>query len=316
MTPDIDIKSFYLKYITSAKKDAIEYRKHREEAKKIKEELYKYIDENKDIILDAYGIDVTKYELEWNKKYNDGEGLYNKCIRCANTISHDDVNKRHILQVIKYCNALRNEYKYARLTELSYKRENLNINQYRDYLGAFFNKVHKCVLEGHGYEFGYGIGTFIINRWKLLGKTKKKMDYQATKKRKEELLQKGYKLFDKLEATWYKHHNIPYDGVDYRVWRTEDYCYEVGFYNTTLFSRSALEYVNNEYINKFIRGMSYKELAEKVCKSVNDVYNLKADIKVKLSVLLNFDPNKYLNFIRNVEQDRSKFRANRSKNRQ
>lgn len=315
MVIDVDVRTFYINYIASAKKDAEEYRRLREEAKKIKEEFYKSADEYKNIILEAYNIDVTKYDLEWNqKKYNDGEGLYNKCIRYLSNISNDDYNKRYILQVIKYCNALRNEHKFTRLTQISYKRSNFSYKEYRDIVRTFFVKVHKCLLEGNGYEFGYGIGTILINRWNMYKTPRKMLDYIATNKRKKELLEKGVKLYDKLEAAWYKQHGIPYDGVDYRVYTSSTHYYEIKLFYSTIFKGSVI-YEHSEYISKNLRGNTFKEMGDKYCKCINDIYNLGVDLKVKLNILLYLYPNKYLNFIRNAEQDKYQFRPRDCKNR-
>lgn len=310
MVIDIDVKSFYLSYIKNAEKDAIEFRRNREEAKKIKEELYNYIDERKEVLKNAYNIDVTKHDSEWNKKtYTDTETLYNKLIKMAKlTLDTTNSDRVVLLQAIKYCNVLRNEYKFTQLTTLSYKRKNLKFTEYRDIVRKYFLKVHKCILEGMGYDFGCGIGVLTINRWKIVD-TKKKLDHHATNKRKKELLAQGVKLYDKLEAEWYKERNIPYDGVDYRVFINSDYLYEFRFYNTKIFTGTKLNYKHAEYVNSKLKGMTHKEIADTYCKSLEDIYNLPVDIRVKLNILLYLYPNKYLIFIRNVEQDRRKYRT-------
>lgn len=316
MISDIDAKGFYLSYIKNAEKDAIEFRRNREEAKKIKEELYAYIDERKDVLKNAYNIDVTKHDSEWNKKtYTDTETLYNKLIKASRLSYESDSNRVVLLQAIKYCNILRNEYKFTQLTNLSYKRKNLKFTEYREYLRRYFIKVHKCVLEGMGYDFSYGIGIFTANRWRV-DNAKRKLDHNETNKRKKELLAKGIKLFDKLEAEWYKERNIPYDGVDYRVFINTDHLYEFRFYNTRIFTGTKLNYKHTEYVNAKLKGMPFKEIADKYCKSLEDIYNLPVDIRVKLNILLYLYPNKYLIFIRNVEQNRRTYRTYYSQTRQ
>ena len=39
--------------------------------------------------------------------------------------------------------------------------------------------VHKAVLEGFGYKFNAGIGTYIINYYKIDNPTKKTIDFQV-----------------------------------------------------------------------------------------------------------------------------------------
>lgn len=315
MIPDIDRRSFYLRYISNAEKDAEEYRKQRETAKKMKEELYNYVNKYKDVLKDKYNVDVEKYELEWGKKeYNPGEGLYNKLIRYVSVIENNDPDKAIILQTIKYCNILRNEYNYTRLTELAYKRKNLTFSTYTRALNTFFTRVHKNLLEGNGYEFSYGLGTIVINRWKLLGNAKRKLDYQATRRRKEEILAKGGKLYDKLEAEWYKARNIPYDGEDYRVYMNADVVYDIKFYNTNLCTPRNFEYKPTNYIYSKYKDLTKNQIAE-LCNTLEDIYTFPCDLRTKLKMLITKYPNKYLNFVRNAEQNKYTYRPNYRKDR-
>lgn len=314
MMPDVDRRSFYLRYITNAEKDAEEYRKQRETAKKIKEELYNYVDKYKTILKSKYNIDVESYELEWGKKqYNPGEALYNKLIRYVSVIESTDPEKSILFQAIKYCNALRNEYNYTRLTELAYKRKNLSYKGYTYALNIYFMKVHKCLLEGNGYEFSHGLGVMMISRWKLGNNAVKKLDYAATKKLKQEILNRGGKLYDKLEAEWYKKRNIPYDGEDYRVFSTTDVVYDIRFYNSKICSDKYMEYKHPQYVYHTYRGMTQQQLAN-TCKTEEEIYNFPVDLNMKLRMLLIKYPNKYLNFVRNAEQDKYSYRPNYRKN--
>ena len=61
--------------------------------------------------------------------------------------------------------------------------------------------------------------------------------------------------------------------------------------------------------------MSYTRMAEELCKKEDDIYNLQVDIKYKLNILLYKDPTKYLNYVRNAEQDKNKYRADHRQDR-
>ena len=77
-----------------------------------KEELYNYLDNNKQLLIESYNINLDDYKTEWiNKEYNTSELLYNKVIKLFSVANEDD-NKFIIVQLIKYCNTLRQEYKY------------------------------------------------------------------------------------------------------------------------------------------------------------------------------------------------------------
>lgn len=315
MIPDIDLKGYYLQFISDAKVDITKYKESLSTTKEIKEKLYNYIDHNKHSIDKDFNIDVTKFDKEWiNKEYNSSETLYNKVIKLVNNINQHD-SKIHLLQIIKYCNLLRTENKYELAIELANKRKDIKFSVYSKYVVSYYNKVHKTVLEGMGYRFGYGIGTYCINHWKIdpaRAKKTKRVDFAATALRKKELIAQGAELYDDKLAAWYKQRNIPYSGVDYRVYKNESHFYEFTFIKSDIFTSSSLEYKRTEYVANKYRGMSYTDMAIKLCNNIEDVYSLQVDIKYKLNIILHKDPTKYLNFIRNAEQCKYKRGAHNS----
>lgn len=315
MLPDITIKGYYLQFIHDAKIDIIKYKENLKTVYKLKEQLYDYIENNQIILKDYFNINLQDIEIEWNhKQYNPKEYLYNIVIvLLRNTIEHP--HRIVLLQLAKYCNILRNENKYNKLIELANKRKDIKFNIYRKYITIYYNKVHKCVLQGMGYKFGYGIGTYVINHWKLDQsriKNKTHLDYAATNAKKKELIAKGIKLYDDKEAAWYAARHIPYNAVDYRVYKDNTDWYEFTFIKSEIFKSNNLEYQRTEYVATKYRGMSYMKMAENLCHTEEDIYNLQVDIKYKLNILLYKDPTKYLNYIRNAEQCKYKRGAHNS----
>lgn len=315
MTPDITIKDYYLQFIYNAKIDFIEYNKNIDTIKIKKDKIYNYINQNYNTIKNKFNITLNNYDKEWNNKiYNNSEQLYQIVIKKL-SITTDDNDRNLLMQIIKYCNLLRNEYKYDKLIKLANTRKNIKFNTYRKYINEYYIKVHKFILEGMGYKFGYGIGTYIINHWKLdvnRMKHKPHLDYAATNAKKKELIAKGVKLYDDKEAAWYAARKIPYSAVDYRVYKETTDWYEFTFMNSKFARNNNLEYKRTEYIVYKYRGMSYKDMADKLCKTLDDIYNLQVDIKYKLNILLYKYPNKYLNYIRNAEQYKYKYRKDNS----
>lgn len=315
MIPDITIKGYYLQFIHNAKIDITKYKKNLETIHKVKEKLYDYLENNKTILKDNFNVNLQNIEIEWcRKEYNPKEYLYNIVIvLLRNTIEHP--HRIVLLQLAKYCNILRNEHRYNKLIELTNKRKDIKFSVYRKYITAYYNKVHKCVLQGMGYRFGYGIGTYVINHWKLDPKrikNKVHLDYAATNAKKKELLAKGVKLYDDKEAVWYAARHIPYNAVDYRVYKESTDWYEFTFIKSEIFKSNNLEYQRTEYVATKYRGMSYIKMAEQLCKTEDDIYNLQVDIKYKLNILLYKDPTKYLNYVRNAEQCKYKCGAHNS----
>ena len=315
MLPDITIKGYYLQFIHNAKNDITKYKNNLEVTLSIKEQVYKYIEDNKAILNDSFNINLDDIEIEFcQKKYNPKEYLYNIVIKLLRNIDTHP-NRIVLLQLAKYCNILRNENKYNKLIELANKRKDIKFGVYRKYVTAYYNKVHKCVLNGMGYKFGYGIGTYIINHWKLDPKrikNKVHLDYAATNAKKKELIAKGIKLYDDKEAAWYEARHIPYNAVDYRIYKENTDWYEFTFIKSEIFKSNNLEYQRTEYVATKYRGMSYTQMAEELCHTEEDIYNLQVDIKYKLNILLYKDPTKYLNYVRNAEQCKYKCGAHNS----
>lgn len=315
MLPDITIKGYYLQFIHNAKNDITKYKNNLEVTLSIKEQVYKYIEDNKAILNDSFNINLDDIEIEFcQKKYNPKEYLYNIVIKLLRNIDTHP-NRIVLLQLAKYCNILRNENKYNKLIELANKRKDIKFGVYRKYVTAYYNKVHKCVLNGIGYKFSYGIGTYIINHWKLDPKrikNKVHLDYAATNAKKKELIAKGIKLYDDKEAAWYEARHIPYNAVDYRIYKENTDWYEFTFIKSEIFKSNNLEYQRTEYVATKYRGMSYTQMAEELCHTEEDIYNLQVDIKYKLNILLYKDPTKYLNYVRNAEQCKYKRGAHNS----
>lgn len=314
MIPDITIKDYYLQFIHDAKKDIEKYKENLDRIIELKEKLYEYIKDNKDVLLNTFNINLNKAEIEFQQKtYNPKEYLYRLAIKALK--DNGNIPKRVVLlHVAKYCNVLRNEDRYIRLINLTNRRKDIKFATYRKYVAAYYNKVHKCVLSGMGYKFSYGIGTYVINHWKLNPKrvTRRIIDFAATNSRKRELLAKGVKLYDDKEAAWYAARRIPYNAVDYRVYKDSGDWYEITFIKSDIFRGRTLDYQKSEYIATKYRGMSYTQMADELCHTEEDVYNLQVDIKYKLNILLYKDPTKYLNYVRNAEQSKYKYRANNS----
>lgn len=306
MLPDIKIKEFYLRYVFNAKRDVEKYKNLLEEIINHKSLLYSQIESYKDKILINYNIDLNSY-YEWiNKTYNKDKDLYNDIIKILKHID-DNEDRSILLNIIKYTFKLKEEFNTNRLIIIAKKREKLTLKEYKAIVHKYYMQVHKCLLEGFGYKYQGGIGTYLINYYKLNYKTKPVIDYAETNKRKKELLEKGYKLYDEKEAAWYAARNIPYDGKEYRVYLDKKFYYDFDFINSNIFKKKELDYKRTEYVHAKLRGMSYQDMADKLCNNIDDIVNLNVDIKYKLNILLYKYPETYLNFVRNAEQSKYKY---------
>lgn len=304
MTPDITIKDHYYKFINDAKEDEDNYNKQLSLCHKTKDEVFNLIKEHKDFYKDFYDIDLDYYINDLIEK---GEALYLKSIKFANA-EQNSSNRVKLLQIVKYCNILKRIREYNKLIILAKERKKITLTKYRTVVTNYYDEVHKCILEGNGYKFSKGIGIFCINRWLMDSKRmakRKRLDYQATANKKKELINAGIKLFNKAEYDWYKERNIPYDGVDYRVYKTETHYYDITIIKSNILSNSAMMFKHTEYVNSKHRGKSFEDMSN-MCKDINDIKNFQVDIRYKLNMLLHKYPNRYLLYIRNEEQERYK----------
>lgn len=305
MLPDIKVKEFYLRYVFNAKRDIENYKEKLINIIQTKEELYNYINDKKETLKYKFNIDLDKYNFEWNlKTYDTEEILYKDVIKIIKLIKGE--SESLLIQIIKYCFKLKEEENTNKLIKIASKREKLTLKEYKAYLNKYYMCVHKALLEGFGYDFQGGIGTYIINYYKIDNPTKKTIDYAETNKRKKEIIKRGLKPYDDREADWYKARNIPYDGVEYRVYLDKKFYYDFTFLNSKIFKKKELDYQRTEYVHAKLRGLSYKEMAD-LCNNIDDIVNLNVDIKYKLNILLYKYPEKYLNFVRNAEQSKYKY---------
>lgn len=305
MLPDIKVKEFYLRYVFNAKRDIENYKEKLINIIQTKEELYNYINDKKETLKYKFNIDLDKYNFEWNlKTYNTEETLYKDIVKIIKLIKGE--SESLLIQIIKYCFKLKEEENTNKLIKIASKREKLTLKEYKAYLNKYYMCVHKALLEGFGYDFQGGIGTYIINYYKIDNPTKKTIDYAETNKRKKEIIKRGLKPYDDREADWYKARNIPYDGVEYRVYLDKKFYYDFTFLNSKIFKKKELDYQRTEYVHAKLRGLSYKEMAD-LCNNIDDIVNLNVDIKYKLNILLYKYPEKYLNFVRNAEQSKYKY---------
>ena len=85
------------------------------------------------------------------------------------------------------------------------------------------------------------------------------------------------------------------------MFKVDDYVYQFRFDKSFVCNCRKPDYDRSEYVNAKLRGLSYKEIADTYCKTIEDIYDLPVDIRYKLNILLYKDSTKYLNFIRHVE---------------
>lgn len=299
MGADVKLKDYYLSYISNAKKDIQTYTAELNFYRKLRDKQHEFLTTNSDKYKQYFNINLDNYDT---------------AIERAELLIKDetDSNKRFYLSQLtklKITNIRCREY--SQMIALAYKRKSIKFRQYEKYVVDYYDKVHKFMLQGFGYTYNFGIGTICICRWKTSKTSKPIIDYYATNLKKTELTKLGKKLWNKYEAEFYEARGIPYDGIDYRVYRKDDHIYEFHIINSKLFSRRNHTFKHTDYVNLKFRGLSYVQMAD-MCKDLDEICAMSVDIRYKLNMVLYKDPASYILFIRNSEQDRYEYGAHNS----
>lgn len=266
-----------------------------------------------DSIKDKYAIDFKSYSEFNEEKYIDGS-----FVKTAKGLYLKSNNHYEVVADLYHL------YTYALLLETIKEIQNeivfcdkilaLDKDQYRRYLEVFFLKVHeKLVLDGYGYVFGHKIGWLCVNRVKQLS-GRKLIDYKKTRERKAELLAQGKRLYNKEDEQACKALGLDYDGVDYRVWKDNEYNYEVCLLESRFTNATDFNFIASDWRHTSIRGKSNEELEKECHNDPKEIVKLKVDIKTKVTMCTKVDDLFYTKFIRNENQESYKVRTARRKN--
>ena len=108
--------------------------------------------------------------------------------------------------------------------------------------------------------------------------------------------------YNKEEAEWCKRNNIEYDGVEFRVFKDNEYCYEFPLINCRIPNGRKYKLTVTDYRATSVRGKTNEQLIEEYKRDKNKICELPVDVKTKLSMCNEVDKTLYLNFIRNENQ--------------
>lgn len=313
MKPDVTNIEHYYTFIGKSKSDAEAAAKSLETSRIIRNDVYNYLLNKKEYIKNTFNINLDDYKTEWGIKfYNEKEELQ-KVIEKLLHKYKDGEERIVLLQLIKYCAILKKCYNDRIAFELYTKQKNINYHQYLSYLRDYYYTVHKCVLQGYAYAYAGGTGDLVVSIFKNVN-PKKVVDWIATQRNKKKLIEQGVKLYNELEAAWYKARGIKYDGVDYRIFKELTHIHKITFINSKIIPNKDIEFECTMYANVKVKNYQEKELAD-LCETRDNIYYLPIDLKKKLNVLLYKYPQDYVKFIRNESQYEYELGAHNSKNR-
>lgn len=288
-----------------------EYEKLLVEEKAAYSEVKSFIDNYKSI----YKINLLDYEEFVNNEYTTGIFYEN-----AKSLF---VNRKNGYKAITLLYKL---YKLARMQkeikdtkhqiDMWEQMLDLGVMEYRDVLEQFYNEViRQMIVEGKGYVFEQPLGWMCINRCKIVQGKRKRLDFQATKKKKEELLAAGKRLFNKEEADYAARVGVEYKGEDYRVYLNSECCYEFALINCRVLKQEKVDFKITDS-HRYLLGKTEDEILAECDNDLNKICNLKINPRRKLKLCLKVNDILYLNFIRNEGQQSVKTPKANRKNRQ
>lgn len=308
MTPDVKVKDYYLHYIKNAKQDIEDYGNDITEIENDIVELHSYIEKHKEELLRDYDINLDLYPIEWTKcSYDKNSKLYKLVLKHFNN-SIDLPARTSLIQLMKYVSKLQEKERIYRVLEILHRRSNLTYSEYRSYITKFYNKVQEMLLEGFGYRYRGGIGTILINYWKVpIHNSIKYTDYMKTKRKKQEIINAGLKPYNEEDAQWYKEHGLEYDGVPYIVKKTNDHYCEITIVDSQLFVPKSMQFDKTQYIHTNLKGKTLEQIGDEFVKTKEDLYNLPMSLTYKVNIMLYKFPNSYLNLIRNADAQKYQY---------
>lgn len=178
----------------------------------------------------------------------------------------------------------------------------LSLKDYTEYLRAYYTEVHKqMILEGKGYQFSNGIGWVCIARC-ILTRPRKKINYAATKRREQELISQGKRIYNKEEADWCARNGIEYKAEDKRVFTNNEYCYYIPLIDSKLPNGSKLKFEIADYRHTSMRGCTNENIIEQCNSDTKKICELPIDLKTKVTLCDKADKILYTKFIRNENQ--------------
>lgn len=311
MYPDVNNRDYYKKFIADCDSNIKILTEKLEEIENSIKETKEFLNENIDRIKNA-NVDIDKYPSEWNGIYDKENKLFN---RVDNLLKRANADNGFILkQLYKYCTLLKQKHEVAYNIELNKRGKRLNYNQWQTHVSNYYYTVHKCVLQGYTYAFGYGIGDLLITVHQNKNNSKV-LNYVATQRVKKRLLEQGKRLWNEQEAAEYEERNEEYDGVDYRVFKSDRVIYKINIYNTSCIRNNKKRFKTGHYVNRKMWKYTYDEIAELV-KTKEDIYYMPCNLRTKLMVLLKNFPAEHIKFHSYTDEkyhDRTYYRKNRQR---
>lgn len=274
--------------------------------------LYSEVKSQADTYKKVYKFDLYDYPEFTDNNYNSGD-FYNHA-KGLFVNKKDNYKATSVLyKLYKFAKAQKELHDLKHNIDIWEKMLDLRLNDYKAILEQFYNEVtRQLIVEGNGYVFEQPMGWLCINRCKIVEGKRKLLDFKATKENKNKLLDEGKRLWNKEEAKYAASIGADYKGVDYRVYKKEEYVYEFALINCRIAREEKMEFKVTDSHRLLLYGKTEEDLIAECNGDINKICNLRVNPRRKLFMCLKANDLLYLNFIRNEGQQSVKTtKANR-----
>lgn len=271
-------------------------------------EVYEDVCMSKDYYKEHNNINLDDYIEFVNNEFIDGS-FY----KLARRLYLNTKNKHEVIieyyDLVTLAKQQRAVYNLQKEITLCERVLSLGYKQYTKIVKDFYYAVHKeLILNGNAYKFDYGIGYLVINRCKNTNRYSTMIDFAATTAKKKEILARGGRLYDEEEAKYCKLCGIKYDGEDYKVYKHDEYYYEIDLLYPRIKGEYRLSFSSSDYRHYSFRGKTLDDLIAMCDRDKEKICSLEIDIRAKLTMCLKVDDLLYTKYIRNETQATYKYK--------
>lgn len=193
----------------------------------------------------------------------------------------------------------------------------ISFKEYMSYVKRYYFQVQKELIAGRGYSYGRRMGRIYIHRGRnpIGDKYKGKIDYTATRNKKNEIIAKGLRPYDKLEHEYAIKQGVEYDGIDYRVYLNNPYYYDLCWAGCILPNSSIMRLKRLKYTGKIIRknGATMEDVAREL--TVEEIEISELDLMYKVNAITTKEPHLGFRYQRHNEQEIYNYRKGIRKSR-
>ena len=296
----INVRDYYKMLKEDYNKSLNDAEKNLKASEKSNVTYYNRLKECAPYIKKEFGINLDNYEEFVENKHIDGT-LHNTIVKFHRN-AKNEIAIRYSIIMLKYSQSIENIHNHSATIEKCKTILAFTYKQYTAFLKQYYYEVQRqMIVNGYAYEFMGRTGTICINRCKNL-KRKPIIDTKATKANAERLKDQGIELYNEQKAAYCADHGIEYKGVEYKIFKRNEYLYEFVLIFSGLPNAFKHKFEPIDYWGANLRGKTKEDFKKEANGNLNYICNLDITFRTKVTICNEMDETLYLNFIRNEHQ--------------